>query len=71
MKAIQSTIARIDLALDYFWVGMVLRSYHRMQAQRFSRKAARLARIGTTQPAYAVISHQAARHKLEAELITP
>jgi hypothetical protein len=69
MKALKTVIARTDAALNMFWIGTVLRGYHQMQAKSHSRKARRLASIPVAQPAYAFFSHQAARHKLEAELI--
>jgi hypothetical protein len=70
MKALINAIARADAALDKFWIGTVLRGYHEVQARSYGRKAQRLARIGVVQPAnFVVVRHQAARHKLEAELI--
>jgi len=69
MNVLKTFFARIDAALDFVWIGLVLRGYHQVQAKRFSRKAGRLARINAPRPAYDVVSHQARRHKLEAELI--
>ena len=69
MNAIKSAVAHVDSTLDSFWIGSVLRCYHQVQASRYRRKATRLSRISTSQPAYAAVSQMAGRHKLEAELL--
>ncbi|MGF6282067.1 hypothetical protein ABH908_000446 [Pseudomonas frederiksbergensis] len=69
MKALKNVIARTDAALNKFWIGTALRGYHQIQAKIYSRKARRFACKAVSQPDYAVVRHQAARHRLEAELI--
>lgn len=70
MNELNSVVARVDAALDSFWIGFVLRKYHQFQANRYSRKARSLARVTAKRPVYEVVSHQARRHHLEAELIS-
>ncbi|NYU31892.1 hypothetical protein, partial [Pseudomonas aeruginosa] len=36
-------IAKLDAALDKFWIGVVLHAYHRLMSAHYRRKAARLA----------------------------
>ncbi|HCU1997407.1 TPA: hypothetical protein OUI19_001711 [Pseudomonas aeruginosa] len=76
-------IAKLDAALDKFWIGVVLHAYHRLMSAHYRRKAARLAQKvqGRTNeiqnPAYQVRAkdqflshrHQVLRHDLEAKLI--
>ncbi|HDS0957046.1 hypothetical protein [Pseudomonas putida] len=66
MIALKKAFARIDAALDKFWIGFVLLSYHEAQAARFSRQAERMANAAVEQPR---VSHQARRHRLEADLL--
>lgn len=69
MNAFKSAIARIDTALNMFWIGVVLRRYHEAQAARFSRLAERLAHDVANRPMRDYVSHQACRHMLEVELL--
>ncbi|PLP85519.1 hypothetical protein CX682_30995 [Pseudomonas sp. FFUP_PS_41] len=62
----KNAFAHIDAALDKFWIGFVLLSYHEAQAARFSRMAERLATAAVEHPR---VSHQAQRHRLEADLL--
>jgi len=70
MNELNTLVARVDTALDTFWIGFVLRKYHQAQAKRYSRKARSLAQTFSKHPALEVVSHQARRHALEAELIS-
>lgn len=69
MKALMKAFSRVDAALDLFWIGIVLRSYHEAQAARFGRLAERLALAAIEHPRIDYVSHQALRHKLEADLL--
>ncbi|SBW84242.1 hypothetical protein PVE_R2G0213 [Pseudomonas veronii 1YdBTEX2] len=69
MKALMKAIIRVDAALDLFWIGIVLRTYHEAQAARFSRLAERLALAAVEHQRIDYVSHQALRHKLEADLL--
>ncbi|MCU9528544.1 hypothetical protein [Pseudomonas mosselii] len=66
MNALIKAFARMDAALDKFWIGTVLLSYHEAQAARFSRMADRMATAAVEHPR---VSHQALRHRLEADLL--
>ncbi|MBM5458950.1 hypothetical protein H8F21_15390 [Pseudomonas sp. P66] len=66
MNVLKKAFARIDAALDQFWIGFVLLSYHEAQAARFSRMAERMAQAAVQRPR---ASHQAQRHRLEADLL--
>ncbi len=69
MNVLKSLVVRIVSALDYFWIGLVLRTYHQVQAERYCRKAARLAWTGTLRSNYAVVRREAQRHQAEAEML--
>lgn len=69
MKALENVIARVDSALNSFWIGFVLRQYHKLQVIRFRRLAERLAQTTVKHPRLEYVSHQALRHQLEAELL--
>ncbi len=69
MNVLKSLFVRIDSALDNFWIGFVLRTYHQLQAERYCRKAARLAWAGTLRSNYAVVRREAQRHQAEAKVL--
>lgn len=69
MKTLNNVFARIDSALDLFWKGVVLRRYHEAQAKRFSRMTTRLVQVAVKHPRIDYVSHQARRHRLEADLL--
>lgn len=69
MKALKNAIARVDSALNSFWIGLVLRHYHKLQVIRFTRLAEQFAQSTVKHPRLEYVSHQALRHQLEAELL--
>ncbi|HHH9441248.1 TPA: hypothetical protein ACP32N_003185 [Pseudomonas aeruginosa] len=80
----KASFAKVDAALDVFWIDVVLHAYHRFMSKLYGRKAERLARKVMTRaneqrqsPVIQVRSkeqfwshrHQVLRHNLEADLI--
>lgn len=69
MKLLKAAFARIDTALNVFWIGVVLRRYHEAQAARFSRLAERLAHDAVNRRVRDYVSQKACRHQLEVQLL--
>jgi hypothetical protein len=65
----------IDAYLDYFWVGIVLRGFHRKMSELYWKRAAYVQDVHiknfrrVPREKLAKLRHQAQRHSLEAKLI--